>query len=135
MLIVDSFGSTTSGTIGYAGPDFTPAYYFAPLELPDGATLLNLCLDAKDTHPVYDLTVSIGRITLSTGLVTEVASAFTSGDNNSIQHACSGIPGGEPPIDNNSYVYFLRARMQSNGAANHWLLAARVQYSVTSLLP
>ncbi len=134
MHVLDSFGTTTSGTVGFYNGS-SPAFYFAPLELPDGATLLDVCLDARDTLATSDMSISLGRITLSTGLVTEVITSFTSGSGNFIQHICSGPPAGEPLVDNSNYVYFLRARMQSNGSMNHELLAARVKFSVTSPLP
>lgn len=134
LHVIDSFGTGNSGTVGYQASSNTPASYFAPLELPDGATLEDLVVDGRDTSATQDLVLSIGKITLATGFVTEVAQTFTSGSSSSIQHPGHG-PISEPPIDNANNVYFLRARMTSGSGGNHWLLAARVKYSITAPLP
>jgi len=135
MVITDSFGTTTSGTIGYAAALGVPSSFFAPLELPDGATLLDVCLDAKDNITQSDLVLSLGKIYLATGYVTEMATTFTTGASTALQHACNGGPIPNPVVDNANYVYFLRARMTSGPIGNHWLLAARVKYSITAPLP
>lgn len=133
LQIIDDFGTANSGTVGDQDSTGNPGLYFAPLEVPDGATLVNVCLDARDSHSSRDISVSFGKINLLTGVVTEIATTFTSGSSNAIQHACNG--GVSELIDNEHNVYFLRARMSTSGSQIHWLLAARVQYSVTSPLP
>lgn len=134
LTVIDSFGTSNSGTVGREGSS-GPAYYFAPVEFPDGATVLDICLDARDSHASQDIVLSLGKITLSSGFVTEIATTFTSGNTGgtTIQHACNGAV--SEVINNASNVYFLQCRMASTGSSNHWLLAARLKYSVTSPLP
>lgn len=134
MNIIDSFGTGNSGTVGDTGSS-GPAYYFAPVELPDGCTVLDICVDGRDSHASQDIVLSLGKVTLSSGFVTEVATTFTSGNTGGsvIQHACNGAV--SETIDNSSNVYFLRCRMATSGSSTHWLVAARLKYSVTSPLP
>lgn len=132
LNVVDSFGSTNCGTVGYAG-EFGPGVYFAPLQIPDGARIQSVCIDAKDTNASSDITVSVGRTSLATGLVVEVCTTFTSGGAAGIQHPCSVTV--NDTVDNTNYVYFLKATMNTSGSNVHWLLAARVNYIVTSPLP
>lgn len=132
LQVVDSFGTGNSGTVGTPGSS-GPGEFFAPLELPDGATLKYVCVDARDQHGTSDVFVSVGKTSLTTGQVTEVCTTFTGGSSSSIQHPCSVIV--SEVVDNTTNVYFLKATMNTSGSNIQWLLAARVNYVVTSPLP
>ncbi len=135
MQVIDSFGTGNSGTIGYASGSNT-TYFFAPLDLPHGARVVDICIKGRDTMPGRDIVISLGRVSLSSGQVTEVATTFSSGSVGVIGSWCHGNV--NELIDNNANVYFLRARMatgESGESGTHWLLAATVQYTVTSPLP
>lgn len=131
MNVIDSFGTGNSGTVMETGSS-APALYFAPLDLPDGAVVNEIILDARDTHAGVDASLSIGKINVNSGFCTEIATASTTGNSSVIQHRSA--PANEA-VNNSGNVYFLMARMASNAGSTHWLIAARVRYTVTSPLP
>ena len=131
LQIIDSFGTSNSGTIGFPG-SAGPGVFFAPLDLPDGCVLEECIIDCRDQNPRHDARLSIGRINLSTGLVEEVATPCTSGCSTVIQHGSIWPIG--VAVNNNTHVYFLRLTMTTSGG-NEWFIAARVKYSVTTPLP
>lgn len=130
--IIDSLGTANSGTVGDVGSSGA-GIYFAPIDLPDGCTVTDICVDARDTHATREVVATFQKVNLNTGLVTEVAATFTSGSGNFIQRACHGTFA--EPVDNANNVYCLRVQMSTSGTSIHWLLAVRVQYTVTSPLP
>lgn len=132
LQIIDSFGTGNSGTVGTPG-SAGPGEFFAPLDLPDGAAVQSVCVDGRDQHSSSNIVVSVGKVALSTGQVTEVCTTFTSGSTSSIQHPCSVAV--NEVVDNSANVYFLQATMNTSGSNIHWLLAARVNYVVTTPLP
>jgi hypothetical protein len=132
--VVDFVGSANSGSVGFSTSGGSPVPYYASLDLPDGAALVDLTLDARDGHATQDIVLNLIKTSLITGQVTTLATVFTSGSSTStIQHPTIGDI--NETVDNNSYVYFLECTMCTSGSNIHWLLAARVHYSITAPLP
>jgi hypothetical protein len=131
LTIIDSFGTSNSGTYGSPGSS-GPGVFFAPLDLPDGCVLEECIIDCRDQNSSHDARLSIGRINLNTGLCEEIATTFTSGSSSAIQHA--SIWPINVGVNNNTHVHFLRLTMTTTGGTE-WLLAARVKYSIDTPLP
>ena len=135
MQVIDSFVTGNSGTVGYANSD-NPAYFFAPLDLPHGASLSGLCVVGRDSMPGRDIILSVEKISLSTGQVTEVLTTFSNGSAGTVGVWCNNVS--NEVINNNAFVYALRVTMatgEPGQSGTHWLLAARVQYSVNTPMP
>jgi hypothetical protein len=127
------------GLLGFEH-DGAPGFYYAPLNLPDGAVVTSMCIDATDLKAATgdDIVATIGRTSLVTGTPEVMGQTFTSGASPGVQHPCI-VPVSNPTIQNSSYVYWLDARMNTPesgfGSSYHRLIAARVTYTVTTPLP
>lgn len=136
LNVIDNFNSPlNSGVIGYAGT-FGPVDYTAPIELPDGAVIQELCVTGRDTNTTQNITITLYRTNISSGLIEQVINTFTPGSGDNITGCnTAALSPALANINNNAFVYALRARMSTNDNGTHTLNAVRVRYSVTSPLP
>jgi hypothetical protein len=127
----DSGGFGLYDTLGVRGFGFGGSF-IAPVELPDGCQVQRIDLTFADSRPT-DFTLTFGRTSTTTGVVSNITSITTSGESASIRVA--GVDLGGFGIGNNSNVYWLRANLDSFGAQLHQIVAVRITYTVTSPLP
>lgn len=136
LNVIDNFTSPlNSGVVGNAS-SFGPVDYTAPVEFPDGAVIQELCVTGRDTNLTTNLVVTLYRISISSGLVEQVVDTFTATNGDNVTGCSTGVFSPSlANINNNAFVYALRARMSTNSNGVHALKAVRVRYSVTSPLP
>lgn len=110
----------------YATGGLAYAYFFAPVHLPDGASVTLLRLNATDDFASYDARARLYRRDLSNS-VTMMAETTTSGSSLSWQNPTDNSIT-VPTIDNFNYQYFVRVRvwadMHIGGATVTYTVAA-----------
>jgi hypothetical protein len=129
---------TDAGIQASNGGSFcTNNVYYAPVELPHGATITNLLVTYYDNGPC-GIWAELQRVNLFNATPQNVATLPYEDFNGTTIKVMSTATFTAPVVDNSTYVYFLR--MQINGAnvasgAYMRVLGARITYTVTSPYP
>lgn len=113
---------TTGGTLGAA------AYFVAPVELPDGATVTNLDVRLYDTDAVNDCSATLVRQTWAGPGITNMASVGTTGIPGQISLSTATIT--VPVINKSTYTYAI-VFLTTEANQNLGLYNARITYTVT----
>lgn len=129
-------GSVDVLTNGIRGTGFNGERYFmAPLNLPNGANITQIFASVVDNDVTDNILFQIGRTSMITGAVDVLAGAASGGNSTGLQ-LIGSTSIANSGVDNFSYAYWLRVRLQGDNATNeHRLVGARVTYTVTSPLP
>jgi len=133
-FLPDIVGSD-SGAFGRYDPSGMEGFFgnfIVQVELPNGCQVHRIDLTYVDSRP-SDFTLTFGRTSTTTGVVSNITSVTTSGQNTNVRLAGVDLAGFS--IGNNSNVYWLSANLNSFGAEIHKIIAVRIQYTVTSPLP
>lgn len=117
--------------LGVRGYGFT-ADFIAPVDLPDGCQVQRIDMTYSDSRST-DFTLTFGRTSTTTGVVSTITSVNSTGQSADIRVAGVDLAGFG--IGNNSNVYWLRANLDSFGSQYHQIVAVRITYTVTSPLP
>ncbi len=136
-FLPDVVGRDTGGfgyydTLGVRGYGIGAGNFIAPVELPDGCQVQRIDVTFVDNRAT-DFTLTFGRTSTTTGVVSNIAAVTTTGQSNAIR--VTGVDLGGFGIGNNSNVYWLSANLQSFGQELHQIVAVRISYTVTSPLP
>ena len=118
--------------LGVRGYGIGNGVFVAPVELPDGCQVQRIDLTYADTRPT-DFTLTFGRTSTTTGVVSTITSVSSSGQAAGIRVAGVDLVGFG--IGNGSNVYWLSANLQSFGSELHQIVAVRITYTVTSPVP
>lgn len=126
------------GTTGSGGSCDTPAWFYAPVELPHGATVTGVIFYYYDNSTCGGFSAEFARVNLLSATVSYLAS-LPYEDFNGVTIKTIGTTSiTNPVIDNFNYAYVLRCRMQGFPRlnSNHMrIVGARIAYTVTSPVP
>jgi hypothetical protein len=124
----------------YVTPSSLSLGFSAPIDLPDGATVIETILYGYDDDPTYDMTLTLAyfRRDLTSTTISQVGSAYqltTSGASTAIQSE-SRTPIANPVIDNQNYSYYLNVGMQVGHVTNDLrFYGVRIRYTIDQLGP
>jgi hypothetical protein len=117
------------------GWTFADNKYIAPVELPDGAVITELCIDAIDSRNDTNISATLGRTNLPNDGAFNIATLSTGGSSTSVQRPCIGVNSQQVFNSTNVYWISLHLDRSSNIFGFHTLIGARIKYLVTQPLP
>ena len=106
-------------------------YFYAPLNLPDGAVIKELLVTYWDNIDTTDVLVTLRRLTLSDGGEYNGGGPTSSGQSSAVRTMSNAY---NLTVDNQNYTYLLFAQLPSP-STNMRLYGARIKYEITSPLP
>ena len=124
-------GLGSGGGFGYYSETGVEGYFgnfFAPVILPDGATVTRIDLTYVDSSNA-DFTLSLGRTSVTTGATSIISSQVSSGNSGAVR--VQGVDTVGIATSNNLYAYWLKANLSSVGGSLHKIVAVRITYTIT----
>ncbi len=122
---------------GNASALCTDNIYYAPVELPHGATITNVLLTYYDNGPC-GIWADLRRVNIFNATAQTVANLPYEDFNGTTIKVMSTATISTPVVDNSTYAYYLRAQINgANVASGAYMrvLGARITYTVTSPYP
>ena len=126
----NSFGrsGTTTGNETHVSGGSTggAAYYFAPVHVPNGATITNVEIFHRNNDGTYNMTFELVRFDMASNVVADIgvgASTTTSSGLGSVNWNTSTV------VDNSRYSYYIEALTRQNNS-NNWIRGAIITYTV-----
>ncbi|MDL5051554.1 hypothetical protein QQ054_36730 [Oscillatoria amoena NRMC-F 0135] len=118
--------TTVGGTLGNA------AYFVAPVDLPDGATITTVSAWIFDSDATYDIGIHLVRSFYGSccGSLTTMATVSSSGSPSQTSISTSAIT--NPVVDNANYSYFLIYTTVENQTSNG-LYNVKINYTITKV--
>lgn len=113
----------------------TETFYYAPISLPDGATITGVSMRYLNDSTDDNITLELHRVTLSSASLSASVVATAAGASSLIRTANSAAL--NVAIDNSTTSYSLAAHWKApfGGASHIKLIHVRVDYTITSPLP
>jgi hypothetical protein len=115
---------TQGGTLG------TAAYFIAPVNLPNGATVTNVAVHYYDADATYNCTTTLRRQNYNSSVNSAMATVATSTSSGQITLNTSTIT--NATIDHQNYGYYLQFETTENNL-NLGLYNVRITYTVTQV--
>jgi len=128
------------GTAGGGGACVDAGWFYAPVELPHGATVTSVIFYYFDNTPCGGFSAEFARVNLLSSAVTHLANLPYEDFNGLTVKTLGTTAIANPLIDNFNYAYVLRCRLQGNPRSSfptgHMrIVGARIAYSVSTPVP